>query len=330
MVNTERTGALLVNTGSPSAPEAPAVKAYLSQYLMDPNIRPMPAPFWWLILHLFILPKRQHASAAKYRQIWTDEGSPLVSGARHLAEKTESELRARLGDAAPLVRSAMSYGEPSVEAALDELRSAGCTRVIAIPLYPQTAFSTTDAVANGLSRALSAMGWAPKLEVVRGYADDPAYLDAIAGQLRDAGVDPVRDRVMFSFHSVPQPDVAAGDTYPEQAEASCREIARRAGLEDGRWTVSYHSPFEDSRTWHGPFSLGSVSDIAARTEGDLFFICPGFSIDCLESLYDVEHDFRPRAEAAFAGEGHAFRYIPCLNDSAPHARLMAGIIERRL
>lgn len=329
----DRTGVLLVNTGSPSAPEPEAVKAYLAEFLMDPNIRPMAAAPWWAILHCFILPKRKFRSAEKYREIWSAEGSPLIVGARHLASRTEALLRSRLDGAAPLVRAAMSYGEPNVRTALEELREAGCARIIAVPLYPQSAKCTTGAVMLRVHQALEELAWSPELIEIENYGDEPGYLDAIAGKLKAAGFDSVRDRVVFSFHSVPQPDVEAGDTYPEQVDRGCGEIARRLGLARGQWSVSFQSPFEDSRTWHGPFTVSCIAGEAAAVDaedGRLFLTCPGFSIDCLETLYDVGHDFKPRAEAAFAGEGHEFIYVPCLNADDSAVALMAQLIEGRL
>lgn len=328
-----RTGVLLVNTGSPSAPEPEAVKSYLAEFLMDPNVRPMAAAPWWLILHLFILPSRKVRSARKYREIWGAEGSPLLAGARHLASRTEAELGRRLpAGEAPLVRAAMSYGEPNVATVLRELRDAGCARLVVIPLYPQSARSTSGAVMLRVNAKLREMDWDPEVRVVESYGDEPGYVRGIAGKLRAAKLDPERDRVMFSFHSIPQPDVDAGDTYPQQAERSCELVAAELGLGPDRWTVSFQSPFEDSRTWHDPFTSSIIEGVAARTEGRLLFICPGFSIDCLETLYDVQHEFRPRAEGAFKGpEGaHAFEYVPCLNADDAAVSLMADLVKREL
>lgn len=328
-----RVGVLLVNTGSPSAPEAEAVKAYLAEFLMDPCVRPCPAPIWWPILHLCILPTRKRRSAAKYRLIWREEGAPLIVGARNLAARAEETLVSvdlAPQDAAPLVRAAMSYGEPSIADALVELRAAGCTRLVVIPLYPQSATSTTGAVLRRVRSALEAIAWKPSVHEVSSYGDNPIYLDALAARIEEVGFDPARDRLMFSFHAVPQPDIKAGDTYPDQVRETCRAVAARLGIDTGRWTLSFQSPFADGRLWHGPFTTEILEDVAARCEGRLFFICPGFSIDCLETLYDVEHVFSERARAAFPkdGGGHGFVYVPCLNDSDAAARLMADLAAR--
>lgn len=329
---TRRTGALLVNTGSPSEPTPSAVKRYLAQFLMDPNVRPMPAPAWWVILHAFILPKRKHASAAKYREIWTAEGSPLLAAAAHLASRTESRLRSELGPVAPLVRAAMSYGEPGVASVLRDLRAAGVGRLVVIPLYPQSARSTSGAVMRRIRAALDEMAWAPELVEVPSYADDPLYLDAVAGTVRAAGFDAARDRLAFSFHSVPRPDVDAGDTYPQQVEETCRAIAGRLGAQGGGWMHGYQSPFEDNRAWVDPFTINLLDDAFSGGARDLYLVCPGFSLDCLETLYDVQHEFRPLAErAAAAAPGgaaaHRFVYVPCLNASDAQVDLISHIIR---
>ena len=334
MAKTARTGVLLVNTGSPSAPTPAAVKRYLAQFLMDPNVRPLPAPAWWFILHAFILPKRKHASAKKYREVWTAEGSPLLAAAAHLASRTESLLRERHGDAAPLVRAAMSYGEPSLGAVLPSLQAAGVERLVVIPLYPQSARSTSGAVMHRLRGELSRLAWAPDILEVACYGDEPLYLDALADSIRDAGLDIAHDRVVFSFHSVPRPDVEAGDDYPQQVERTCTALADRLGLMRESWEFGFQSPFEDNRTWVGPFTIERMGDLADRTRGNVFMICPGFSLDCLETLYDVNHEFRPAFENAARKTEHPaehrFTYVPCLNAGDAHVRLMAKLIEARL
>lgn len=330
-----RAGVLLVNTGSPEEATPAAVKRYLAQFLMDPGVRPLPAAAWWVILHAFILPKRKHASAAKYREIWTAEGSPLLAAASHLAVRTESLLRSDLGDAAPFVRAAMSYGEPGVASVLSDLRAAAVERLVVVPLYPQSAHSTSGSILRRVRGDLERMGWAPELVEVASYADEPLYLDAVADTVRAAGFDAALDRLLFSFHSVPRPDVEAGDTYPQQVDITCRAVAERLGATGARWTLGYQSPFEDNRTWVGPFTSDLLGDSFADGARDFYVVCPGFSLDCLETLYDVQREFRPLVEHAAAlalggKDAHRFVYVPCLNAGDAHVRLMAHLIESHL
>lgn len=321
--------ALLVNTGSPAAPAPKAVREYLSSFLMDPCVRPMPALPWHLILHAFILPRRARASAAKYAGIWRPEGSPLVVTSRSLARKVEARLQGELGERAPLVRAAMSYGEPGIEGVLADLRAAGVGRLVVVPMYPQSAHSTTDAVLGRLWAALSGIGWEPQVAVVRCYGDEPAYLDGLADSARAAGFDPARDRLLLSFHSIPQPDIRAGDTYCEQVERSCSALLARLGAEGSSCDVAFQSPFEDQRTWQGPFTAQVLPESARRCGGRLFVACPGFAVDCLETLYDVQQVLRARAEEVLP-EGSSMVYVPCLNDGAAQVGLMSGLIRRAL
>lgn len=337
-----RAGVLLINTGSPGAPEPRAVGRYLAAFLMDAHIRPLPALPWWLILHAFILPKRKVASAEKYRAIWTGEGSPLVARMTHLASGVEAALARDAGTGGAArphvpVRAAMVYGEPSARAALDELRAAGCDRVVAVPLYPQSAHCTTGAALAGVERALRQMRWQPDLIAVERYAEEGRYLGAIAESVSRAGFDPARDQLLFSFHSAPVPDVRAGDTYPAQAEATARRVSELLGCGEGRWSVAYQSPFEDRRTWIAPFTVERMAELGREGCRSLYLVCPGFSCDCLETLWDVEHELKPAflgaaQDAGFdaAGDAPNVTYVPCLNDSAKHVDLLAHVIEKAL
>lgn len=324
-VRVDRVGVLLINTGSPDAPEPSAVRRYLAEFLMDPCVRPLPGPLWWIVLHLFVLPRRQEASAEKYRRIWREDGSPLVSIAGRLARSVQAEVARRRPEADFVVRPAMCYGQPSVARALSELRDAGCSSVVAVPLYPQSASSTTASALAHLRGALAALGWDPPLIEVEEYASRPAYLDAVAARIERDGFDAAHDMLLFSFHSIPCAHVEEGDTYVHQVEATCRQVAQRLGVPKARARLSYQSPFEDNRTWQGPFTSNALADLA-RVPRRTFMVCPGFSIDCLETLYDVEYELRGRFDAA-AVPGAELRYVPCLNDGEEQARLIASVVE---
>ena len=175
-------GIILANTGSPASPEPDDIEAYLREFLMDERIRQMPKPMWKWLVTKKILPKRKHASAERYRFIWTEEGSPLVAGANTLAKRVQ-ELYDAGAKGSVIVRSAMSYGEPSLEGVLNEFRDAGVQRLVLLPLYPQSAFSPTLAVVDAFWRAQDAVGWHPPSTVIDTYHDDPGYIAAIAQSL---------------------------------------------------------------------------------------------------------------------------------------------------
>ncbi len=338
-------GVILANTGSPASPEPDDIEGYLREFLMDDRIRQMPKPLWKQLVTKTILPRRKFASAERYRFIWTEEGSPLVVGARVLAERVQELFDAESAGRV-MVRSAMSYGQPSLEGVLDEFRDAGVERLVLLPLYPQSAFSPTLAVVDAFWRAQDAIDWRPTSTVIDNYHDDPGYIAAIAQSIRGVGFDPsAGDRLVFSLHAIPLKDERAGDDYRAQIAESVRLIAGKLGIAPDSVTVSYQSVFgRDASKWTGPLTrdvLASWRDGAFR----VVLACPGFSIDCLETLYDIPHEMVPALE----GEGSApvvdhaggdvqaacntsgrFVWVPTLGASEVHAALLKSILEQHL
>lgn len=316
-----RHGVIIANTGSPDAPTPKAVREYLSEFLVDPRIRPMHPLVWGMILNAFILPKRGVASAHKYEQIWTDGGSPLKVHMESLARK----LQGALGEGFA-VRYAMSYGSPSMKGALEGLRDAGCEKVTVVALYPQSAYSTSYVVEDKLREGLDALGWEPEVGFVREYSERPLYYEAVARSISDAGFQPERDQLLMAFHSIPMKDIKAGDTYADQVELSGKMIAERLGAPDESWQVGFQSRFDKSRAWLGP----TTTEVLGRLDGGrrLFVVTPNFSIDCLETLYDIEVELRDAWFAANPGaNGADFIYVPCLNDSEAQVGLLRSIVE---
>lgn len=320
-----RVGVLLVNTGTPDEPTPRAVARYLARFLMDRRIRPMNRVGWWLILHVGIIPRRKRASAEKYAAIWTEEGSPLAVTQARLARGLDGWYREAGADV--VVRQAMSYGAPSIASALRELREAGCARLVALPLYPQAAFSTTGAAGDGVARALRRLRWDVPCQVVPDYHDDVLYVRALAAAIRNAGFDPspdAGDRLLFSFHSIPLADIEAGDVYELQAGATALAVAGELGIDRRRWTIGYQCRFDRGRAWLAPFTSATLSTWAhAAPEPRTFVVCPGFSIDCLETLYDVKCELRP---AYLESGGRRLAYVPCLNATRAHLRVLAHVL----
>lgn len=323
-------GIIIANTGSPVAPTSDAVAAYLRRFLSDPRICPMEPHLWRFVLNRFVIPKRAPASAEKYASIWTDEGSPLAVHMAALARRLQAACDQ--GSAAAIVRHALCYSPPSMEQALSECREEGCDEVAIVPLYPQSAFSTTAAVHDQADRALARLGWEPAVRFVGGYSDDPAYVAAIASSIASAGLDADKgDRLLFAFHSIPMADVRAGDTYDEQAQRTARSVAEALGLEGGAWRLGYQCRFDKSRAWLGPSTAMAMGDLAGARR--LFVVAPNFSVDCLETLYDIEVELRGAwLEGDPSREGGSFRYVPCLNAADAHVELVRKVVlgESRL
>ena len=337
-------GVILANTGSPASPEPDDIEAYLREFLMDDRIRQLPKSVWKRLLYKRILPKRKEASAERYRFIWTEEGSPLIANAHALAQKVQGLFDAEGKDV--VVRSAMSYGSPSLANALNALRQLGCNAIVLLPLYPQSAFSPTMAVVDAFWRAQREVGWHPESIVIDNYHDDPGYICAIAHSIRNVGFSAASgDRILLSFHSIPLKDEAAGDTYRAQIAQTVRLLAGQLEISPDSITVAYQSVFGPRKDkWTGPLSqdvLKSWRDESFR----VVFACPGFSLDCLETRYDVPNEMVPALEGdaakpavktvgedvqAACNTSGRFAWVPALNASDEHAALLKSVIQKRL
>ena len=297
-----KVGVIIANTGTPEAPTRKAVKKYLSQFLMDPRICPMPRPVWWTLLHTHILGKRSRASAEKYEKIWTEEGSPLIAITTSL-ERGLNEYYADRG-LPVMVRAGMSYGKPQIKRVVKELKEAGCTELVVLPMYPQSAFSTTGSVSDGVEKAVRRARFKGDVCLIDGYGEDATYVRAVAASIRNAGFsEESGDRLLFSYHSIPLKDIEAGDTYELQTGATSLAVAGELGLDRRAWTISYQSRFDKGRTWLSPFTRPTLERLAQAAEpgSRLLMVCPNFSVDCLETLYDVPYELEPLYRAVLEG-----------------------------
>lgn len=338
-----KVGIVIANTGSPEAPTSEAVARYLRLFLSDPLICPMNPHVWSFVLDHFIIPKRAPVSAAKYASIWTEEGSPLDVHMASLAKKLGESLQ---GHGVACVLHASSYSSPSLKDALGECKELGCDQVIVVPLYPQSAFSTTSAVRRKVDEALTGLAWNGKLRFVESYCDEDAYIDAIAASVRASDFGTREgDRLLFAFHSIPVADIRAGDTYGEQTQRTAQNVARKLSIREGEWRIGYQCRFDKSREWLGPFTAPVLQELSDAKR--LFVIAPNFSVDCLETLFDIQCELcekwqdakamrdakdkkgREEANAAEVADG-TFRYIPCLNDSDVHVNVIRSVILKAI
>ena len=297
-----KTGVILANTGSPSSPEPEDVEAYLRQFLTDPYIRQLPERPWKLLVNHVILPKRRFASAERYSRIWRKDGSPLIADMQRLVDIVQRlyslQHRAHPDTDEVLVRSGMSYGQPALLDVLEELRFRGCERIVLLPLYPQSAFAPTKAVIRSFKEALKAMDWLPDVRIVEQYGTNPLYVKAIADSIRATGYDPAAgDRLLLSFHAIPLKDERAGDTYRSQVEESAGLVACELGVDRDANTVGYQSVFGPKESdWVSPLTRTILDEWRGTFDGRVILACPGFAIDCLETIDDVVREFMARVE----------------------------------
>jgi ferrochelatase len=302
-------GVLLVNLGTPSAPTTPAVRRYLAEFLSDPSVVRIPRIIWLPLLYGIILMARPAAAARRYRSIWTDEGSPL---ALHTARQA-----ALLAQATGLrVEYGMRYGEPTIAEGLARL--ADCRRRLVLPLYPQYTASTTQSVRDRLP---------PGSPFVEQFHDHPAYIAALAALVRRHWEQNGRgDRLILSYHGLPQSESRRGDPYERQCHATSRLLAGALGLGGDEWMTTFQSRFGPA-AWLQPYTEPTLVDLARAGVRRVDVFCPGFASDCLETLEEIAVE--ARATFLKAG-GREFYSLPCLNESPEWIDALARIAREAM
>lgn len=314
MPDTPATALLVVNLGTPEAPTPRAVRRYLAEFLHDHRVVQLTRWLWCPLLHFIILPLRGPKAAAKYASIWLPDGSPLAVYTRRLAEA----LQARLPDWR--VHDAMRYGQPSLASRLRALRADGVQRVVVLPLYPQYSTTTTESVRDVVVREAAGL----EVRFIDDYSVDAGWVAAVVASIRQwRERHGTGEHLLFSYHGLPQRLARNGDPYPQRCEASTRAIVEALGLRDDAWTLTYQSRFGKER-WLEPATDTTLQTLAARGVRKVDVVCPGFAVDCLETLEEVGIGFAEE----FAHAGGALRYIPCLNDDARHVEALAALACR--
>jgi ferrochelatase len=316
-----RTAVLLANLGTPEAPTPRAVRRFLAQFLHDRRVVELTRWLWCPLLHFIILPLRSGPVARKYASIWRPDGSPLLALSRLLA--------ARVADALPgaEVVLAMRYGAPSIPDALRALADAGVGRVLVLPLYPQYSASTSASVLDAVTAELARWRRVPALRFVADYHADAGWLDALADSVRAHWAAHGRgDTLLMSFHGLPEVMVRRGDPYARQCEAGARALAARLGLTDDAWQLTYQSRF-GRQQWLQPATSSVLAALGAQGVRRVDVVCPGFAVDCLETLEEIAVE---NAEVFRHAGGEALRYVPALNDAPAHAAAIAAIARREL
>lgn len=322
----EPIGILLTNLGTPDTPEPAAVRRYLAEFLGDPRVVEAPRWFWLPVLYGVVLNLRPRKSAAAYQKIWWDEGSPILVIARRQAAALQRALDARLERPAH-VALAMRYGEPSLAQGLDELRAAGCRRVLLFPMYPQYSASTVATTFDKVADILGGWRDQPQLRTITRYYDDPGYIRALAKSVQRYWAEHGRgERLMLSFHGIPQRYADNGDPYPQECHATAERLAAALDLAPDEWQTCFQSRF-GREPWLQPYTDKTLAAWAADGLKHVDVVCPGFSADCLETLEEIAIGNR---ELFHAGGGETLNYIPALNDDEAHIEALADLAQREL
>ncbi len=337
---TRRTGVLLVNLGTPAAPEPAAVRRYLAEFLSDPRVLDIAAPARWLLLRAVILPFRPRRSAEAYAKIWGPEGSPLLTHGRALQEAVGSTLGSGF-----VVELGMRYGEPRISEALGRLVAADVARIVALPLFPQYASSSGGSAAQAVIGAAAGLWNVPEIAVLGEFHDDPGFLEAWEAVAAPSLAAFSPDHVLFSYHGLPERHIRRGDPdmrhclvsdaccdalgaenrrcYRAQCFATTRALAKHLSLEASRHSTAFQSRL--GRTpWIRPFTDEALPELAGRGVRRLAVVCPSFVADCLETLEEI--GLRARDQWLGLG-GDDLLLVPSLNAHPAWAQAVARLVR---
>ncbi|MBO9622255.1 MAG: ferrochelatase [Sphingomonas sp.] len=315
-----RIGVLLVNLGTPDAPEPRAVKRYLAEFLSDRRVIEIPAVAWQPILRGVILRTRPAKSAHAYKQVWREDGSPLAAITREQA----AALQGAFGPDVT-VDYAMRYGRPAIADRVQALKQAGCERILIASLYPQYCAATTATANDRAFAALARMRWQPALRTLPPYYDDPAYIEALKASVEAslAALDFAPDAVLASFHGMPERTRLLGDPYHDHCHETARLLSEALGRE---LTVTFQSRFGRAK-WLEPATDRVLAELPGKGARRVAIVAPGFSADCVETLEEIA--IRGRETFMEAG-GADFAYLPCLNASEGGIAMLRTILAREL
>ena len=324
-VSPVKTALVLVNLGTPDAPDTRAVRRYLKQFLSDPRVVEIPRAIWWLILNGIILPIRSKKSAEKYAMIWTKDGSPL----KLHTSRQATLLRGLLGQQGHdvEVEYAMSYANPALPDVLNKLKEKGCDRILILPAYPQYSATTTASIFDAVTSHYRSVRNVPELRFIKHYHDDALYIEALKQSVWKHWETHGRgQKLVLSFHGVPKRTLMLGDPYHCECYKTARLLGTELGLSRDELLVTFQSRFGKAE-WLQPYTAPTLEKLAKEGLERVDVMCPGFTSDCLETLEEIS--LEAKQDFLLAG-GKEFHYIPCVNDSPSMIAALAAITSNHL
>lgn len=316
----KKTGVLLVNLGSPDEPTVSAVRRYLREFLWDPRVVNLPRAIWWLILHFFVLPLRPARSVKAYRKIWTKEGSPLVS----ISQLLSNHLYAKYTGKA-VIELAMRYGQPAINAKLQQFKKDNVEQLIVLPLYPQYSSTTTASVFDAVMEEIIHWQPIPSIQFISEYHQNTVYIEAIADSVNNFWSQQGRgERLLLSFHGLPERSIKLGDPYFRQCHKTAELIADKLRLEKKDWQIVFQSRFGRAE-WLKPYCVEVLQQLPGQGIKNVDIVCPGFAVDCLETLEEMA--ITNKSFFLDAG-GQQYRYIPALNATGGHVAVLTDLLKQ--
>lgn len=322
----DKIGVLVTNLGTPEAPTKAALKPYLKQFLSDPRVVEVPRLLWWMILNGVILRIRPKRSAAAYKTVWTERGSPLLYHTQDQAQAIEQQLQQQWGDKV-IVDYAMRYGQPSVASAVDRLLQAGARKLLVLPLYPQYSASTVASTFDALAQDFTQRRWLPELRFITHYHDYPPFIEAAANRIQRHWDEHGRaDKLIFSYHGVPLRYLKNGDPYHCECYKTTRLLAEKLGLNESEYLTTFQSRF-GREEWLQPYTDETMKRLPSDGVKSVQVFCPGFSADCLETIEEIGEENK---EYFMENGGERYEYITALNAEAEHITALTSLIQQHL
>jgi ferrochelatase len=316
----KKIGVLLVNLGSPAAPTVPAVRKFLKDFLWDKRVVNIPRPIWWMILHGFVLPFRPKKSLEAYAKIWdSHKGSPLTFLTHQLTDNISKKLESQ----GILVKCAMSYGEPSIPSQLRHFKEQGVTDFVVLPLYPQYSSTTSASVYDSLIKEFNTWWHLPNFRFISDYHQNPAYISALAESVQTAWRErPKNQMLVMSFHGLPAMLTKKGDPYFHQCHKTGQLLADKLGLKEHEWRLVFQSRFGKAE-WLKPYCVEVLEQLPKEGVKSVDLICPGFTVDCLETLEEIAMENR---HVFLEAGGNGYHYIRALNDSHANVDVLIDVL----
>lgn len=319
-MDSKKTGVLLANLGSPTAPTTSAVRRFLKDFLGDPRVVNIPRPIWLVILYLFVLPFRPAKSAKAYQKVWTDKGSPLTYLTRQLTEKLAEKLAVN----GVATTYAMRYGEPSIASQLQQFKKEGIDNIVVLPLYPQYSSTTTASIYDDFVKELNQWRHLPSFQFISEYHQYDGYINAVAESVKSAWQEHGKNELLLmSFHGLPALLTKLGDPYYYQCQKTAALIAEKLGLNEQQWLLVFQSRFGKAE-WLKPYCADTLQNLPGQGVKTLDVICPGFGVDCLETLEEMAMENK---HIFIKAGGVEYRYMAALNDSDRHVNAIVNLLQ---